>query len=106
MNNSIDVSKVQLKEVQALAVISNKYQCQNALRFITPTIMEPLLRKADLVECRHLVAASYLLNCSNTFAAATKRLILEETETFSLFEPKYALPGCTAGMYLDALFPI
>jgi len=67
----------------AMSVVSDKYECNHALRVLTTAIMDLTSVDSNVESLREIAMASYFLDCSKSFACATKFLILRDTANFA-----------------------
>jgi len=63
----------------AMSIVSDKYDCNHALRAITTAIMNHTSVDSNIESLREIAMASYFFDCPKNFVRVTKFLILRDT---------------------------
>ena len=71
------------EEVEQIAVLSEKYDCIEAMRFAAKAWLSPQLQHT-IVDLEHLMVAAYLFGEAEKFSLVTQALVLQHTSSFRL----------------------
>lgn len=81
------IIKLDVDQVLNLAIVAAKYACAGAITFVAQTMlarhMTHFVGGYHMGEYANLAAAAYLLNLPHYFALYTRRLVLDETTSYS-----------------------